>query len=62
MPTTMSYVNEDSVLAIGIVFIILGTIAVAARFCVRAKGTTALGIDDWLSLPALVSNYILNLG
>ena len=57
----MSYVNEGSVLAIGIIFICLGTIAVAARFSVRAKGTAALGIDDWLSLSALVSEYVLNL-
>ena len=58
----MSYVNEGSVLAIGIIFIGLGTIAVAARFSVRVNGTAALGIDDWLSLAALVSDYILDLG
>ena len=58
----MSYVNEGSVFAIGVTFISLGAIAVAARFSVRAKGTVALGIDDWLSLPALVSDYILILG
>ena len=58
----MSYVNEGSVLAIGIIFISLGTIAVAARFFVRAKGSAALGIDDWLSLPALVSDNVLDLG
>ena len=54
----MTYVSEGSVLAIGILFIALGTIAVAARFSVRTKRNAALGIDDWLCLPALVSNCV----
>lgn len=53
----MAYVNEGSVLAIAILFIVLGTVAVAARFSVRTKRDAALGIDDWLCLPALVSGY-----
>lgn len=52
----MTYVSEGSVLAIGILFIALGTIAVAARFSVRTKRDAALGIDDWLCLPALVGD------
>ena len=52
----MTYVSEGSVLAIGILFIVLGTTAFIARFSARAKGKIALGIDDWLCLPALVSD------
>lgn len=52
----MTYVSESSVLAIGILFIVLGTIAVVARFWVSTKRDAALGIDDWLCLPALVSD------
>ena len=51
----MTFVNERSVLAVGVVFIVLGIVAVAARFFVRRKKKNELGIDDWLCLPALVS-------
>lgn len=49
----MTYVNKGSVLAVGILFIILGILAVGARFYVRRK-KAGYGIDDWLCLPALV--------
>lgn len=52
----MTYVSEGSVLAIGILFIVLDTVAVAARFSVRKKRDTPLDTDDWLCLPALVSH------
>ena len=51
----MTYVNKDSVLAVGILFMILPIIAVLARFYVRRKMKSNLGIDDWLCIPALVS-------
>lgn len=49
----MTYINKRSVLAVGILFIILGIVAVFARFHVRRK--IGLGLDDWLCIPALVS-------
>lgn len=53
----MTHVNEGSVLAIGILFIILGVFAVTARFWIRLR-KMGLGIDDWLCLPALVSQHL----
>ena len=50
----MTYVNGGSVLAVAILFIVLGIAAVIARFSVRRQ-KSGLGIDDWLCLPALVS-------
>ena len=49
----MTYVNGGSVFAVSILFIVLGIAAVIARFHVR-RGKSALGIDDWLCIPALV--------
>ena len=51
----MTYVNGGSVLAVAVLFIVLGIAAVIARFSVRRK-KSGLGIDDWLCLPALVSS------
>ena len=51
----MTYVNGGSVLAIAVLFIVLGITAVVARFSIR-KQKSGLGIDDWLCLPALVSS------
>lgn len=51
----MSIVNETSALAIGILFIVLGILAVSARFGIRWSREQNIGIDDWLCLPALVS-------
>ena len=55
----MNYFNRGSVLAIGIIFIILGFSAVAARFYVRRRQKMGIGADDWLCLPALVSQIPL---
>ena len=47
--------HAQSFLAVAIVFPILATVFVVARFyCRRLKGVT-LGMDDWLILAALVS-------
>ena len=48
----MTYVNEKSVLAVGVVFIILSPLAVFCRFHARKK--LGLGIDEYLCVPALV--------
>ena len=50
----MTYVNERSVLAVGIIFIVLPIAAVASRFYVRKTRKVGFGIDDWLLIPALV--------
>lgn len=50
----MTYVNPQSVLAVGILFIILGTSAVGLRLWLRTHQPLGLGIDDWLCLPAIV--------
>ena len=52
----MTYVNGGSVLAVAVLFIVLGIAAVTARFSVRRQ-KSGLGIDDWLCLPALVSSH-----
>lgn len=52
----MTYVSKDSVLAIGTLFVALGTVAVAAWFSARTKRDATLGIDDWLCLLAFVSD------
>ena len=50
----MSLANEGSVLAVSVTFLILGFLAVIARFHARRLKKSDLGIDDWLCLPALV--------
>lgn len=50
----MTYVNEASVIATSVIFIVLGIVAVALRFFVRRHRKTALGADDWLIVVALV--------
>ncbi|OJJ70125.1 hypothetical protein ASPBRDRAFT_197826 [Aspergillus brasiliensis CBS 101740] len=47
----MGYVNKGSVLAVGILFIALGTLAIAARFYIKYR-RTRLGVEDWLALAA----------
>ncbi len=49
----MTYVNKNSVLAIGVLFIVLGISVVTARFHVRRR-KAGYGLDDWLCIPALV--------
>lgn len=49
----MTYVNEHSVLALGILFLILPPLAVTGRFLVGRR-KPRLDVDDWLCLPALV--------
>lgn len=50
----MTYVNEGSVIATGVIFITLGIFAVALRFKVRRDKKLALGPNDWLILLGLV--------
>ena len=54
----MTYVNEQSVCAVGITFIVLGLAAVGARFYVRMQRHQGLDVDDWLCLPALVCSKL----
>ena len=50
----MTYVNEGSVIATCVIFIILGILAVALRFKVRRDKKLESGPDDWLILSGLV--------
>ena len=50
----MTYVNEASVIATSVIFIVLGIVAVPMRFFVRRDRKVALGADDWLIVVALV--------
>jgi hypothetical protein len=49
----MTYVTEGSVLGVSVLFIILGTSAVAARTIVQVK-SSFLALDDWFSILAWV--------
>ena len=51
----MTYVNPAGVITCGVLFPILGAIAVALRFMLRRKRKNDLRGDDWICLPALVS-------
>ncbi|KAL8760592.1 MAG: hypothetical protein Q9184_003224 [Pyrenodesmia sp. 2 TL-2023] len=50
----MTYINPQSVIAIGIIFPIAGALAVLTRFHARRAKKTSFGLDDWLCLPALI--------
>ncbi|PWY87082.1 hypothetical protein BO94DRAFT_575212 [Aspergillus sclerotioniger CBS 115572] len=47
----MTYVNEDSVLGVGILFTLLGTLAISGRFYVQYR-RKQVGVDDWVALAA----------
>ncbi len=47
--------HAQSFLGIAIVFPILATVFVIARFYCRRLNCVTLGVDDWLILAALVS-------
>ncbi|RAH68273.1 uncharacterized protein BO66DRAFT_440202 [Aspergillus aculeatinus CBS 121060] len=49
----MTYVNEHSVLGVGILFIVKGTVAITTRFYIQCR-SKRLGVDDWLALAAWV--------
>lgn len=50
----MTYVNEASVIATSVIFIVLGLVAVSLRIFVRRDRKAAVGADDWLVIVALV--------
>lgn len=51
----MSYVNNASVMGVGITFIVTSVAAVATRFSLRLRKGGEIGADDWLALCAMVS-------
>lgn len=55
----MTYVDPHSVIAIGILFPIVGALAFITRFHARRAKKTSFGLDDWLCLPALVRSASL---
>ena len=56
------FLNRAATLAVGIVFPLLGSLAVGLRFKGRLQNKSGLGVDDWLTIPALVSLEILPIG
>jgi len=42
----MTYINEASVIATSVIFLVLGIVAVSLRFLVRGDRKVALGADD----------------
>lgn len=52
----MTYINEASVIATSVIFIVLGIVAVSLRWFVRRDRKVGLGGDDWLIVVALVWN------
>ncbi|TGO33320.1 hypothetical protein BHYA_0252g00010 [Botrytis hyacinthi] len=55
----MTYSNPAAIIAISILFPILGLAAVSLRFYTRVNARIRLGIDDWLTVPALAIECIL---
>ncbi len=49
-----SYPTAGEIIAAGTVLPVLTIIAVSLRFCVRSRQQAAAGLDDWLTIPALV--------
>ena len=54
----MTYVNGASVIGVGVIFPVLGTIAVALRFKVKSARKVGLWWDDWLILLGLVRDNV----
>ncbi|KAG9230530.1 hypothetical protein BJ875DRAFT_384915, partial [Amylocarpus encephaloides] len=48
------YATSRQILVAGLVFPILGIVAVLLRFYVRLSRKQVIGLDDWLIIPALV--------
>lgn len=53
--TSGFYVNPHSFIAIGVIFPVLGILAVAGRFAARYRYRLDVKADDWTCIPALVS-------
>ena len=54
----MAYINGASVTAIGVIFPVVDSFAVAGRFYSRISHNTNLGVDDWICVPALVGSFL----
>ena len=52
---SIKYVGPGEVMAAGIVLPLVCTTIVGLRFYVRKTQKVSIGIDDWLTIPALVS-------
>lgn len=51
----MGYINKGSTFAVSLLFPALGLLALAARFASHRRKGLALSVDDWLVVPAWVS-------
>lgn len=54
----VTYATRSSVVAVGVTLPLLAILAVGLRFYTRHAQKTSLWVDDWLTLPALVSNQV----
>ena len=46
--------NKNSLVATGIIFMILPVLFVGLRFYARSISSIKLGIDDWMMIPAII--------
>ena len=53
----VSFASPRALISVGVVFPALSLIAVTFRFYTRHVQKTSLLMDDWLTLPALVSHH-----
>lgn len=53
-PINVSYVTPDAMIAVAVVFPVLGIICVGLRVYVRRVQEASILADDWLLFPALV--------
>ncbi|TVY18137.1 hypothetical protein LARI1_G004490 [Lachnellula arida] len=54
-----TYATPAAVILISVLFPILGLIAVFLRFYTRIKANGRLWVDDWLTIPALMLEFVL---
>ncbi|KAF7870296.1 hypothetical protein EAF04_004042 [Stromatinia cepivora] len=55
----MTYSNPSAIIAISVLFPILGLLAVSLRFYTRLNAKIRLGVENWLTIPALLIECIL---
>ena len=54
-----NYAPPSAVIAVSVLFPVIGSVAVASRFFTRSQGKSSISIDDWLVVPALIVEWII---
>jgi hypothetical protein len=57
----VTFATEGSIIALSASMLVLCSCTVALKFYVRNVQRVGLWIDDWLTLPALLSSHLLTL-